>query len=92
MGGEWLFAEKPAIDALKAIGYAYLHPDLHDQNRDAQNHVLFKPIFIEAIKRINNIGDADALAVYQELVSKSDNEEWTNILRGNYSRLVEGKV
>ncbi len=39
MGGEWLFAEKPAI------GYAYLHPDLHDQNRDAQNHVLFKPAF-----------------------------------------------
>lgn len=92
MGGEWLFAEKPAIDALKAIGYAYLHPDLHDQNRDAQNHVLFKPIFIEAIKRINHIGDADAIAVYQELVSKSDNEEWTNILRGNYSRTVEGKT
>lgn len=92
MGGEWTFAEKPVIDALKAIGYSFLDPKRHDENRDAQNHVIFKPLFTDAIKRINKIGDADAQAVYQELVSKSDNEEWTNILRGNYSRTVEGKA
>lgn len=92
MGGEWTFAEKPIIDALKGIGYGFLDPKNHDENRDAQNHVIFKPIFIEAIKRINNLNEVDAQSVYQELVSKSDNEEWTNILRGNYSRTVEGKA
>lgn len=92
MGGEWIFAEKPVIDALKVTGYTYLDPIKHDENRDAQNHVIFKPFFIEAIKRINGISDTDAQAVYQELVLKSDNEEWTNILRGNYSRTVEGKA
>ncbi len=90
MGGEWTFAEKPILDALKGFGYSYLAPALHDQNRDAQNHVILKPLFLAAIKRINNLTDADAEAVYQELVGKSDNEEWTYILRGNYSRMVEG--
>lgn len=92
MGGEWTFAEKPVIDALKAIGYSYLDPKKHDESRDAQNHVIFKPLFIEAIKRINGISDTDAQAVYKELVSKSDNEEWTKILRGDYSRTVESKA
>jgi type I restriction enzyme R subunit len=90
MGGEWLFAEKPVLDYLQTIGYSYLRHEAHEQNRDAENHVIFKPILISALKRINKISDRDAEAVYQELVGKSNNEEWTAILRGNYSRMVEG--
>lgn len=90
MGGEWTFAEKPILDALKGFGYSYLKPELHDQNRDAQNHVILKPLFVAAVKRINGLSDVDAEAVYQELVAKSDNEEWLSILRGNHNRMVEG--
>lgn len=90
MGGEWLFAEKPVLDYLQTLGYSYLFPAAHENNREAENHVIFKPILIAALKRINKISDRDAEAVYQELIGKSGNEEWTNILRGNYSRMVEG--
>jgi len=90
MGGEWTFAEKPTLDYLQSLGYSFLKPSEHDANRDADNHVIFKPIMIDALKRINDISDTDAEAVYQELLGKSDNEEWTQILRGNYSRTVEG--
>ncbi|MGH1399174.1 MAG: type I restriction endonuclease subunit R [Alphaproteobacteria bacterium] len=90
MGGEWTFAEKPCLDYLQSIGYDYLHHKAHADNREADNHVIFKPILIEALMRINGITEADALAVYQELLGKADNEEWTKLLRGDYSRNVEG--
>lgn len=90
MGGEWTFAEKPVLDYLQSIGYRYLKPAEHDKNRDGDNHVIFKPILTDALKRINGLSDRDTEAAYQELAGKSDNEEWTHILRGNYSRMVEG--
>ena len=90
MGGEWTFAEKPALDYLQSIGYGYLRPEAHGHSREADNQVIFKPILMSAIKRINGISDADALAVYHDLLGKSNNEEWTKILRGDYSRTVEG--
>jgi len=90
MGGEYTFAEKPILEYLQTIGYEYLHYDQHKLNRDAENHVIFKPILIKALKDINGISDTDAEAVYQELLGKADNEEWTHILRGNYSRTIAG--
>jgi type I restriction enzyme R subunit len=92
MSGEWTFAEKPILDYLQSIGYSYLKPAKHDKNRDADNHVIFKSILIDAIRRINDVSDRDAEAAYQELLGKSDNEEWTHILRGNYSRTVNGRA
>jgi len=91
-GGEWTFAEKPVMDYLKSVGYGYLKPSDHDGNRDGENHVILSPVLIDAIKRINDLPDGDADAAYQELLGKTDNEEWTQILRGNYSRTVEGKA
>lgn len=92
MAGEWTFVEKPVLDYLQTIGYGFLPKKAHEVNRDADNHVIFKPIFVEAIKRINGLSDHDAEATYQELLGKSDNEEWLHILRGNYSRTVEGQA
>jgi type I restriction enzyme, R subunit len=90
-GGEWRLAEKPTIEGLKALGYQYLSPDQHDPHRDGDNQVILRPTLIAALQRINNISKEDATAAYFELLNKNDNAEWTNILRGDYSRTVSGK-
>jgi len=92
MGGEWQLAEKPCIEGLIALGYTRVRPKQHDELRDGENHVLFRPHLIEAIQRINGISEDDARAAYTDLLAKSDNEEWTQILRGNYSRTVSGQA
>ncbi|MBF0383036.1 MAG: HsdR family type I site-specific deoxyribonuclease [Magnetococcales bacterium] len=89
-GGEWRLAEKPTIEGLKALGYQYLSPDLHHTHRDGDNQVILRPILIKALQQINKITKEDATAAYFELLNKNDNAEWTNILRGDYSRTVSG--
>ena len=91
-GGEWKLAEKPTIEGLQSLGYEYLPPDQHDAHRDGDNQVIFRPIFINALQKINHLSQEDATSVYFELLNKNDNEEWSNILRGNYSRTVSGKT
>jgi len=88
---EYTLAEKPTIDGLGKLGYAYLHPDEHIEHRDGENHVILRPILIEAIRRINNVSEEVARATYSDLLGVTDNEEWTNLLRGNYSRTVPGE-
>lgn len=91
-GMEWHLAEAPTIACLKAMGYAVIPSSSHVALRDGDNQVLFRPNVIEALKRINGISDADASAAYADLVSIADNEVWLSILRGNFSRTVEGKA
>ncbi|WP_377848932.1 type I restriction endonuclease subunit R [Bosea sp. UC22_33] len=74
------------------MGYAVVPSSNHVALRDGDNQVLFRPDLIEALKRINGISDADANAAYADLVSIADNEVWLSILRGNFSRTVEGKA
>lgn len=90
-GPEYRLAEKPCIDGLVALGYSYLPPARHDEYRDGQNHVILRSILIEAIQRINQVPEEVARAVYQDLLSKTDNQEWIDLLRGNYSRKVPGQ-
>jgi len=92
MGGEWQLAESPCIKGLEALGYTRVHADDHGKLRSGENHVLFRLHLIEAIQRINGISEDDACAAYTDLLAKSDNEEWTQILRGNYSRTVSGQA
>ncbi|MCK4658984.1 MAG: hypothetical protein KAV82_05630 [Phycisphaerae bacterium] len=47
-GPEFRLAEKPTIDGLGKLGYTYLQPDDHDEHRDGENHVILRPIVIEA--------------------------------------------
>ncbi len=91
-GSEWTLAEKPTIDCLKGIGYGFIPAADHSSLRDSDNLVLFRPILIDALRRINGISEADARAAYVELLAKDDNEEWLGILRGNYSRTVAGQA
>ena len=88
---EYTLAEKPTIDGLGKLGYEYLRPSQHDEHRDGENHVILRPILIEAIRRINGVSGDVARAVYSDLLGVTDNEEWTSLLRGNYSRSVPGE-
>ncbi|MEW6496401.1 MAG: type I restriction endonuclease, partial [Cyanobacteriota bacterium] len=60
--------------------------------RDTLNQVILRDIFITAIQRINNIPEEVARATYQDMLIVTDNEQWTNLLRGNYSRNVPGET
>lgn len=92
MGMEWLLAEKPTLDCLAGMGYTVVPPSEHAALRDGDNQVLFRPHLVDAIRRINDVSEADANAAYADLVSVSDNERWLSILRGDFSRTVQGKA
>lgn len=90
-GPEFALVEKPAIDYLRGLGYEYVEPEANELARDGLNQVLFRDHLQEAVQRLNDV-DADvAERVYQNLLTVSDNERWTAILRGQYSRPMPGE-
>jgi len=89
---EYTLTEKPCIDALVKFGYTWLPPQQNQTARDSLNQVILRDIFITAIQRINNIPQEVARATYQDMLAVTDNEQWTNLLRGNYSRNVPGEA
>jgi type I restriction enzyme, R subunit len=90
-GPEYTLVEKPSIDILQHLGYEWLKPSKNEDARDGLNQVILKDTFIDAICRINGVDHETARSVYNELLSVTDNEQWTYILRGNYSRIVPGQ-
>lgn len=88
---EYTLVEKPCIGALTSFGYTYLSPQQNQVARDTLNEVILRDIFITSIQRINQIPEEAARATYQDMLRVTDNEQWTNLLRGNYSRNVPGE-
>ena len=89
---EYTLVEKPILDTLTdQYGYRYIHPDEHANLRTRENEVLFKPLLIDALIRINAIPESTAAAVFNDLAGLADNEKWLEVLRGNYSRQVPGE-
>ncbi|GJD41968.1 type I restriction endonuclease subunit R [Methylobacterium bullatum] len=90
---EYRLAEQPALDALTAMGYAALQPEAAMAMRQEANRVLLKPVLIEALQALNaGLGTEDAEAIYNDLSTLSDNEEWQRRLRGAYSRRLKGEA
>ncbi len=89
---EYTLVEKPCIDALVKLGYTWLPPQQNQPARDTLNQVILRDIFITAIQRINDVPEEVARATYQDMLIVTDNEQWTNLLRGNYSRNVPGET
>ena len=90
---EYRLAEKPALDALTAMGYVALHHEVAMLMRQEANRVLLKPVLIEALQALNEgLGAEDAEAIYSDLSTLSDNEEWQRRLRGAYSRRLKGEA
>lgn len=88
---EYRLAEKPARDALAKLGYQPLSPEAAMEMRVEENRVILKPVLIEALQAINGIGADDAEAIYNDLATLSDNEDWQRKLRGGYSRRLTGE-
>jgi len=88
---EYRLAEKPALDALTAMGWQMLSPAQAMAMREEENRVILKPVLIEALRRLNGMGAEDAEAIYNDLATLSDNEEWQKKLRGSYSRRLSGE-
>nr|WP_313635198.1 type I restriction endonuclease subunit R [Brevundimonas diminuta] len=90
---EYRLAEKPALDALTAMGYVALHHEAAMLMRQEANRVLLKAVLIEALQALNDgLGAEDAEAIYSDLSTLSDNEEWQRRLRGAYSRRLKGEA
>jgi type I restriction enzyme R subunit len=88
---EYRLAEKPAMDVLAAMGYQTVAPEAAGTMRVEENRVILKPVLIAALQALNGIGAGDAEAVYNELATLSDNEDWQRKLRGGYSRRITGE-
>ena len=88
---EYRLAEKPALDTLVAMGWQVLSPAQALAMREEENRVILKPVLIDALRTINGIGAEDAEAIYNDLATLSDNEEWQRKLRGGYSRRLSGE-
>ncbi len=89
---EYRLAEKPAMDALSALGYQPLTPEAAMAMRVEENRVLLRPVLVEALQRLNGVSAADADAIYGDLSTLSDNEDWQRKLRGAYSRKLAGEA
>lgn len=79
---EYRLAEKPALDALAALGWQVLSPAQALAMREEENRVILKPVLVDALRTLNGIGAEDAEAIYNDLATLSDNEEWQRKLRG----------
>jgi type I restriction enzyme R subunit len=88
---EYRLAEKPVLDVLAGLGYQPLSPCAALAMRQEENRVILKPVLIEALQALNGIGLDDAEAIYNDLATLSDNEDWHRKLRGGYSRRLAGK-
>ena len=89
---EYTLVEKPILDALTSeYGYRHIHPHEHPSLRARENEVLFQPLLIDALVRINDIPTSTAEAVFNDLAGITDNQKWVEVLRGNYSRKVPGE-
>jgi type I restriction enzyme R subunit len=85
---EYLLAEKPCIDELVALGWQWLKPKDNELARDGLNQVILREECIAAIQRINGVDEETARAVYSDLLHIHDNQQFTKVLRGDYSRTV----
>ncbi|MFY9349088.1 MAG: type I restriction endonuclease subunit R [Sphingobium sp.] len=88
---EYRLAEKPALDAMAAMGWQALSPAAALAMRVEENRVILKPVLIAALRDLNGICEADAEAIYADLTTLSDNEDWQRKLRGGYSRRLTGE-
>jgi type I restriction enzyme R subunit len=90
-GPEHAFSVTPAIDALVGMGYDFVPQDQNEADRDGLNQVVLKSLFLKQVRKLNNTTLDVARAVYNDLLRIQDNEQWTRMLRGDYSRSVPGQ-
>ena len=88
---ELTLVEKPILRFMEGMGYRVIGPAEHRGLRARENEVLFKPVLIQALRKLNRLDEATARAIYNDLAGISDNARWIDVLRGDYSRKVPGE-
>jgi len=88
---EYRLAEKPALNVLAGLGWQVLSPEAALAMRVEENRVILKPVLVDSLRALNRIGAEDAEAIYNDLATLSDNEDWQRKLRGGYSRRLTGE-
>ena len=56
------------------LGYEYIKPQEFTKFREFENEYLVTPLLLEAVKRINGIGDDESLSVVREVKKLDSNE------------------
>jgi type I restriction enzyme R subunit len=90
-GPEHAFSVTPAIEALVGMGYNFVSQEQNETDRDGLNQVILRSRFLNQVRKLNNTTDDVARSVYNDVLRIQDNEQWTRMLRGDYSRSVPGK-
>jgi type I restriction enzyme R subunit len=88
---EFNMVEKPIINALEKLGYIYLTADAVDKIREDKHAVILKSIFIESVKKLNNIDTDEANRLYMQFIRVTDNEESLKLIRGRKSFKFSGE-
>lgn len=88
---ELTLVELPILRYMASMGYRVVPSSEHPALRARENEVLFKPLVVRALQKLNDLDASTAQAIYSELAGITDNQRWVDILRGNYSRKVPGE-
>ncbi|MBK7760761.1 MAG: type I restriction endonuclease subunit R [Deltaproteobacteria bacterium] len=89
---EETLVELPLIRTLRKVyGYHYIPPSQHAALRGGEREVIFLPLLVAALARLNRLTEAQALPIAQELVAVHDNRRWLEILRGQLSKRLPGE-
>ena len=90
-GPEQVFSVTPAIDTLVGMGYDFVPQEQNETDRDGLNQVILRSRFLKQVRKLNKTTLDVARAVYNDVLRIQDNEHWTRMLRGDYSRTVPGQ-
>ncbi len=89
---ELTLVELPILKYLEGqLGYTVLSPEEALIARGGLNQVFLRDDLVSALRDINDIPQDAAETIYADLARRTDNEEWLNLLRGNYSKKIAGE-
>jgi hypothetical protein len=63
------------------LGYRFLSKEEFSKLREYENEFIIKPLFLEAVKKINNIDDEKAESIFREVKKLDTNEDFLIAMR-----------
>lgn len=65
----------------KKLGYEYVKPQEFSTYREFENEFVISPLLLDSVKKINGIGDDEALSVVREVYKIDGNESFLQAIR-----------
>lgn len=82
---EETLVELPAIRTLRSLGYRVIDPADHPTLRPRESDVLFTPLLVDALMRLNDIDEGTARSLAAQYAAIDDNQTWLARLRNQSS-------